>query len=284
MKAGDKVVITRTESIKNRIGSVATLAYQDSGGDWWARFDDDFEICLQNGFTEYELVDKKVNDDDLSWIMKFIEIKSSIIPQSKDAQLMHVEDWHWLLELPVTKAKKIRKHITKFLRAKTGGRDADICPWCIVEDKPCADCAYAKTHGICATARSTYSKLAGDHEPSFTRFTNIIRDNIDKFKCLLPETKEVYTVKSRTEIVKVLLSEGFEMKDSGRWDIPLVSPAYTRDENATRGFSRYMFDFCDKTLEGEPIKHNDCHWAFPNGYNWRKSWLNIKEVEVESKK
>ena len=64
MKQGDRVVITKTLEAYPYfcVGDTATLTQKDDGGDWWADFDarewndHDREFCLQDGITEFELL------------------------------------------------------------------------------------------------------------------------------------------------------------------------------------------------------------------------------------
>lgn len=63
-KEGDRVVITKGEEPFFKTGDIATLAWLDRNGDWWANFDIKKEYCLQKYFSKFKLLEEKKTDYD----------------------------------------------------------------------------------------------------------------------------------------------------------------------------------------------------------------------------
>ena len=194
-----------------------------------------------------------------AWIIHFMSIKDKIINWD---DFMLTSDWEWLMDLNDDDVEiiytKIRKIIGKMVKDGLDGMeringiaDAEFCPWCIYfkshASNSCAACAYSEEHGLCNSHKSTYQKVTAK---SLVRTQ--IKHNIKRFEILF-SIKTV--VKSRTEIVRQLLKDGYEFNENGDWvdlskDIPI--------------FLEAMFDYCGK----EPHPK----------YIWNKEWL-VKTIE-----
>jgi len=191
------------------------------------------------------------------WLMKFMEIKSRIV-YDPDNPLMLEADWAWLMNLPISDALECKEHIKASFKNlyDVALSDVDFCPWCIVQGdtgsaktiNACKGCTYGALHGKCALDHSTYKKLCKKHSGALL---GKIREHTNEFDCLL--SKHQMIAKSKTEIVKQLLKDGYEMQRDGSWK-----------KSGKQTFLFEMFKYCGK----EPSRHF-----------WEPQWLKEKKGE-----
>ena len=205
------------------------------------------------------------------WIKQFMEIKTELVSPSYLA-LTWPSDYAWIDSLSIGKQALIKKSLVHSLMEMKKDSlnhcvsDSDLCPWCIIQrDKYpdytiegdengssyCWDCSYHALHGKCTERYSTYHHIKSVRG----RINSIVVANIDKFEELL-DSKEIYMriAKSRTEIVKQLLKDGYEFCADGSWRC--------KDKIT---FNKKMFDSCDNEIN----EH----------YIWEPQWLQVKEGE-----
>jgi hypothetical protein len=188
---------------------------------------------------------KLVEVSDTAWVCKFMEVKCRILHVEK-FPLMTVKDWEFLISLTPEQAKKVRSKIEEAVSAIFSGRidDGGLCPWCILYS--CDRCSYAEEHGCCNDDDSDYRVIK--NHLVIGNFSIAIRKHKKEFSKFM---KPVKVVKSRTDIIRQLLEDGYEMTENGDWVGPSIS------------FSKQMFKYCEK----KPI----------SGYIWQDQWVEEKE-------